>query len=84
MDQKSCRNRKSLRFQDKHVFVFKVEIQEGRQKWKKMIFESTDTLRVKNFIENALSRSVIEINTFLHLTQKFKMANKSGQEKVFW
>ena len=29
------------------------------------------------------NRSVSEINTFLHFTQKFKMAAKSGGKKIF-
>ena len=40
-------------------------------------FLSGDTIQVKNFVEIALSHSVSEINRFLHLTQKFKMAAKS-------
>ena len=35
----------------------------------------------KNFIEIALSRSVSEINLYLRLTQKFKMATKSGGKR---
>ena len=35
-----------------------------------MPLDSADTLWVKNFVEIALSRSVSEINTFLHFTQK--------------
>ena len=60
--------------------MFNAEIQDGRQKWRENIFckesplDSADTLRGKNFVEIALSRSVIEINVFLRLTQKFKMA----------
>ena len=45
--------------------------------------DSADTLWVKNFVEIALFRSVSEINTFLHLTQKFKMAAKSGGKTIF-
>ena len=41
-----------------------------------MPVDSADTLRVKNFVEIALSRSVSEINTFLYFTQKFKTAAK--------
>ena len=70
-------------------FVFYVEIQDGHQKWwendfcEKSPVDSLDTLRVKNFIEIALSCSVSEINTFWCLTQKFKMAAKSGRKTIF-
>ena len=37
---------------------------------------------VKNFIENALSRSVSKINAILCFTQKFKMAAKSGGKMI--
>ena len=80
-DQKFCRNRSiSLHFQNKRVFVLNGEIQDGRHKWQendfceKLLVDSADTLRVKNFVEIALSHSVSDINAFLHLTQKFKMA----------
>ena len=43
--------------------------------------DSADTLWVKNFVEIALSRSVSEIHSFLHLAQKFKMATKSGGKR---
>ena len=46
-----------------------------------MPVDSADTLRIKNFIEIALSHSVSEINLFLHLTQKFKMATKSHRKQ---
>ena len=83
--QKFCGNRSILlHFQDKQVFAFNAEIQDGRQKWRKNNFsekspvDSADTLWVKNFVEIALPCSVSEINAFLHLTQKFKMTAKSG------
>ena len=83
--QKLRRNRSiSLHFQDKRIFVFNTEIQDGCQKWlendfwEKSSIDSANTLRVKNFIEIALSRSVSEINVFLHFMQKVKMAAKSG------
>ena len=72
VDQKFCRNRSIwLRFRDKHVFAFYAEIQDGCQKWRENNFwekspvDSADTLRVKNFVEIALSHSVSEINVFL-------------------
>ena len=40
-------------------------------------------VRVKNFVEIALSRSFSEINAFLCLAQKFKMAAKSGGKTFF-
>ena len=79
----------SLRFQNKQVFVFNTEIQDGHQKWRENNFcekspvDFADTLWVKNFVKTALSRSVSEINMFLRLTQKFKMAVKSGGKTIF-
>ena len=46
--------------------------------------DSADILRVKNFVEIALSCSVSDINRFLRLTQKFKTAAKSGRKTIFW
>ena len=40
-------------------------------------------VRVKIFVKVALSCSVSEINAFLCLTQKFKMAGKSGGKTFF-
>ena len=65
-----------------------MQIQDGRQKWRendfweKSLVYSADTLWVKNFIEIAVSRSVSEINAFLHFTQKFKMAAKSSRKTI--
>ena len=79
----------AFRFQDKHVFAFKAEIQNVPQKWRenhfweKLPVDSVDTLWVKNFVEIALSHSVSEINTFLRFMQKFKMAAKSGGKMIF-
>ena len=75
--------------QDKSVFAFYAEIQDGRQKWQKSYFcemsplHSADTLRVKTFFEIALSRSISKINAFLHFMQKFKMATKNGGKAIF-
>ena len=55
-------------------FAFYAEIQNGHQKWwendfwEKSPVDSVDNLRVKNFVEIALSHSVSEINTFLCFT----------------
>ena len=79
----------SLHFRDKRVFAFNAEIQDDYQKWRENDFcekspiEFEGTLPVKNFVEIALSRSVSEINVFLHLTQKFKMTAKSGGKMIF-
>ena len=72
------------RSQDKCVFAFYTEIQDGG----KAIFEkccqyTADTLRVKNLVEIALSRTVSKINTLLHFTQKFKMVAKSGGKATY-
>ena len=45
-----------------------------------MPVDSADTLGVKHFVGNALSRL---INTFSYFTQKFKMAAKSGGKTMF-
>ena len=72
-----------------YFFAFYTEIQDGRQKWRENNFcekspvGSADTLRVKNFVEIAQSLSVSEINGFLLLTQKFKMATKSDWKTIF-
>ena len=72
-----------------YFFAFYAEMQDGRQNWrendfcKKSPVDSAYTLRVKNFVEIALSRSVSQINTFLCLTQRFKMAAKSGRKTNF-
>ena len=63
------------------IFVFYAKIQDSWENdfWGKSPVDSVDTLRVKNFVEITLSRSVSKINTFfLPFTQKFKMAAKSG------
>ena len=84
------RNRSiSLRFRDKCFFAFYAETQDGWQKCRKNNFrkkspvDSADTLRIKNFVEIALSHSVSEINAFLRFTQKFKMAGKSVVKIIF-
>ena len=75
--------------QDKCVFVFYAEIQDGCQKWQQSDFcemspvHSADALRVKKFIKITLSRTISEINALLHFTQKFKMAAKSGGKAIF-
>ena len=51
---------------------------------KKSSADSAHTLWAKNFVEIALSCSVTEINAFLRLMQKFKMAAKSGRKTIFW
>ena len=69
--------------------MFYAEIQNGHQKlhendfWEKSPVDSADNLRVKNFVEIALSCPVSEITAFLRLTQKFKMAAKSGWKTKF-
>ena len=45
--------------------------------------DSGDIVRLKNFIEIALSHSISEISGFLHLMLKFKMAAKSGGKTIF-
>ena len=87
--QKFRRNRSILlRFQDKRVFVFNAEIQDDcrwqeNNFWEKSPVDCADTLRVKNFVKIALSHSISEISGILRLTQKFKMAAKSGGKTIF-
>ena len=69
--------------------MLNAEIQNGHQKWwendfcEKSPVDSGDIVRLKNFIEIALSRSISEISRFLHLMLKFKMAAKSGGKTIF-
>ena len=69
--------------------LFYTEIQDGHQKWQKNDFwensplQSAVTLWVKNFVEIALSRTIIEINVFLCFTLKSKMAAKNGGKTTF-
>ena len=76
-------------FEINAFFLFYAEIQDGRQKWRENDFwekspvHSADTLWVKNFVEIAVSRCISEINVFLRLTQKFKMATNSGWKTIF-
>ena len=51
--------------------------------WEKSPVESADTLRVKNFAEITLSRTISEINAFLCFMLNFKMAAKSGRKTFF-
>ena len=81
MAQKFRQNRSSSHcFQNKRIFTFYAEIQDGRQKWRENDFgenlavDSADTLWVQNFIEIAVAHTVSEINTFLRFTQ-------DGQQK---
>ena len=53
---------------------------EGIQFLRKGALDSADTL----WVENILSRTVSEINAFLHFMQKFKMATKNGGKTIFW
>ena len=55
----------------------------GKQFLGKDAIDSAYTLWVKNFVEITLSRSVSEINSFLCLKQKFKMAAKSVGKTIF-
>ena len=74
---------------NKSVFAFYVEIQDGRQKWQennfweKLPVDSSVTLQVKNFVKIALSRTSSEMDASLHFTQKFKMAAKNGEKRIF-
>ena len=87
---KICRNCSiSHLYQDKCVFAFYAEIQDGRQKWRENDFlektpvDSVDTSQVKNFTEIALSETVSEINAFLGFMQKIKIAAKNDGNMIF-
>ena len=54
-----------------------------RQNWEKSPVDSADTVRGKNSVKITISRTVLEINVFLHFTQKFKMAAKNGRKTIF-
>ena len=51
--------------------------------WQNIADDSVYILRVKNFIEMAVSRTVAKIIVFLHFTQKFNMAVKNGGKSIF-
>ena len=68
LGQKFLRNHSiSHRFQDKCVFAFYTDIQDGCQKWRdneywgNSLAHSADTLQLKTFVEITLSRTVSEI-----------------------
>ena len=69
--------------------VFYTEIQDSCQRWRENDFwekspvDSAETLWVKNFVQIVLSRTVIEINTFLPFMKKFKMAAKNSGKTIF-
>ena len=69
--------------------MFYAEIQDGCQKWLENNFckKSPVALQIpcgsKILLKIALSHSVSNINRFLPLTQKFKMASKSGRKTIF-
>ena len=58
------------RSQDKCVFAFYAEIQDGRQKWQESDFcekppvDSADNLQVRNYVETTLSQTACQINVF--------------------
>ena len=67
-----------------HFFIFRKNPRWPPKVAKIEIFplcigHSCTTLRVKNSLKIALSRTVLEIFTLFHFPQKFKMAAKSGE-----
>ena len=70
------------------VFAFNAKSQDGRQKWRENYFwgkspvDSADTPEVKDFVEFALSSTIIKINALLQFTQKFKMAAKKSRQQT--
>ena len=89
MDQKFCRNRSiSHCFQDKCIFAFYAEFQDGHRKWREKYFWQTgadDSVHHagQNFVKIALFHTISEINAFLPITQKFKMAAKNDRKTIF-
>ena len=76
MSKKICQNRSiSHRFQDKYVFVFYTQIQDGCKKWRENNFwekspvDSAVTLWVKNFVEITLSCTVSKIHAVFALVK---------------
>ena len=70
-----------LRFRQK----FKIAAKSGGKAIyaKKLPVHYSYTLLVQNYVEIALSRTVLEINALLRFTKKFKMAAKSGRKVIF-
>ena len=89
MGQKFARNR-SIAYHLKDIFnvLFSTIIQDGRQKWRKLKFfplcigYSCTTLRVKNSLEIALSRTVFEIFTLFHFPLKSKIEIFSPSHRI--
>ena len=69
--------------------MFNAEIQDGRQKWRENNFcdktpvDSADTLRIKNYVEIALSRSIIEINAFFVFNTEIQDGRQKWRENNF-
>ena len=68
-------------------FFFFAKIQDGRQKWRKLIFfqfhieYSATTLRVKNSVEIALSLTVSEILTFFVVVKYYSVSKRGTTAK---
>ena len=78
MGKKFRQNRSTSHgFQDTGIFVF-CNFCEKFENSEKPPVDYAD-----NLVEIALSRSISELNRFLLLTQKFKMAVKSGGKTIF-
>ena len=48
--------------------------------WQKVAADSVHTLRIKNFVEIALSHTVSEINAFLHLRRDSRWPPKVAEK----
>ena len=72
-----------------YFFAFYAKIQNGHQKWRENDFwekspvDSADILRIKNFVEIALSRSVSETNMLLCFHAEIQNGCKSGGKTIF-
>ena len=76
-------------FQDKCVFAFYAEFQDGHRKWREKDFWQTgadDSVHHvgQNFIEIALFCTISEINAFLPFYAEIQDGRQKWQENNFW
>ena len=85
--QKCHRNRSiTLRFQDKWIFAFYAEIQDGRQKWREKVLLQKVASRLCRYPVGQKFRrnlSILLSETLFLVLRKFKMAAKSGGKTIF-
>ena len=70
-------------------FAYYAEIQDGHQKWREHYFggkspvDSADTLRVKNFVQIAVSSTVIKITAFFVVYAEIQNGCQKWRENYF-